>query len=99
MARAILHTIWATPQSARRAGGRRRRRRRYSPQGVHLLRYNSIMQRHKNPLYFVWASMRQRCLNPKAVQFKNYGGRGITVCDRWKNFDAFIADMGPRPEG
>mgnify|MGYP000858894499 len=41
--------------------------------------------------------MRQRCENPEAEGFKNYGGRGISVCDRWQSYTAFLADMGPRP--
>jgi hypothetical protein len=56
----------------------------------------------RSPLYgtyLSWINMRQRCENPKATQFKDYGGRGITVCARWADFDAFLADMGPRPEG
>ena len=43
--------------------------------------------------------MLTRCTNPKAAQYENYGGRGITVCDRWRSFDNFLADMGERPEG
>jgi hypothetical protein len=43
--------------------------------------------------------MLQRCRNPKDVGFRNYGGRGITVCDRWRDFANFLADMGERPEG
>jgi hypothetical protein len=43
--------------------------------------------------------MRKRCRNPKAQNYKHYGGRGITVCDRWQEFSAFIEDMGERPEG
>lgn len=38
-----------------------------------------------NPLYKVWAGIKARCLNPKAANFYRYGGRGITVCDEWKN--------------
>ena len=42
--------------------------------------------------------MRQRCLNPKTHQFKDWGGRGITVCDRWlHSFENFLADMGECP--
>jgi hypothetical protein len=42
--------------------------------------------------------MKQRCRNPKSDNFKHYGGRGIIVCDRWEKFDAFLEDMGLRPE-
>lgn len=48
--------------------------------------------------YFVWKTMKARCRNPKNLEFKNYGGRGIKVCDRWLNsFEAFLGDMGRRP--
>ena len=47
----------------------------------------------------VFHSMRQRCNNPNAVGYKNYGGRGIKVCDRWSQFSAFLEDMGEPPEG
>lgn len=44
----------------------------------------------------IWVKMVQRCTNPNDVGYKNYGGRGIQVCDRWHNsFEAFYADMGP----
>lgn len=48
--------------------------------------------------YNVWSSMIQRCHNPKNTAYPYYGGRGITVCDRWrKSFVAFLADVGERP--
>jgi hypothetical protein len=49
--------------------------------------------------YDVWCKMKARCLNPHDEAYKNYGERGITVCDRWKDdFSAFLSDMGRRPE-
>jgi len=53
-----------------------------------------------HPLYNVWQSMKRRCDNPNAKPFKDYGGRGIFVCDRWLNsFSNFVSDMPPRPAG
>lgn len=47
-----------------------------------------------------WAGMKQRCLNPRSAQYHNYGGRGISICERWADsFANFLADMGERPEG
>lgn len=48
--------------------------------------------------YMVWCDMKSRCFNDKNIAYKNYGGRGITVCDRWKkSFNNFYEDMGDRP--
>ena len=43
--------------------------------------------------------MKARCLNPKNAKFSSYGGRGITVCDRWLIFENFLADMSEAPSG
>jgi hypothetical protein len=52
----------------------------------------------QSPEYGVWHSMKGRCGTPTYPGFANYGGRGITVCDRWQNsFESFYEDMGPRP--
>lgn len=54
----------------------------------------------KTPEYEVWARMITRCTNPKASRYDRYGGRGITVCERWRqSFENFLADMGKLPPG
>ena len=53
----------------------------------------------KTRIYQRWAGMIQRCENPNHKGYNNYGGRGITVCDRWKDFDNFYKDMGECPKG
>lgn len=54
---------------------------------------------YATPTYRSWSSMLTRCTNPSNHKFASYGGRGITVCDAWKCFEAFHADMGDRPLG
>lgn len=49
--------------------------------------------------YNSWLGMKQRCFNPDHPSYKNYGGRGISICERWASFDNFLADMGKRPPG
>lgn len=51
----------------------------------------------KTPEYNIWCAMKKRCTNPKCKDYKDYGGRGITVCPEWEKFEAFRDDMGPRP--
>jgi len=58
----------------------------------HNLRYSSE--------YSIWCNMKTRCTNPKFKQWKDYGGRGITICPEWLNsFEQFFKDMGKRPDG
>lgn len=53
----------------------------------------------QDPLYYVWWTMRRRCERPSRREAARYQGRGIVVCERWKSFAAFKADMSPRPTG
>jgi len=55
--------------------------------------------RSKTPLYRVWRAMRSRCENENVSAYPRYGGRGITICERWKKFENFLADMGSPPRG
>jgi len=59
---------------------------------------NSTHHMTKTPEYVAWQDMRNRCYREKTTKFKHYGGRGITVCDEWRNdFMAFFKHIGPRP--
>jgi len=56
----------------------------------------------QTPTYNSWCRMVQRCTDPKRHNFKHYGGRGISICERWRGkdgFSNFLADMGERPAG
>lgn len=55
--------------------------------------------RTKTPEYSTWGSIKTRCFNPKHDGYARYGGRGVTMCQRWReSYEAFLADMGPKPE-
>lgn len=49
------------------------------------------------PEHKVWNGIKKRCLDPNAPVYSKYGGRGITLCERWRDFSNFLADMGPKP--
>jgi hypothetical protein len=49
--------------------------------------------------YTSWRAMHDRCANKNSERYAEYGGRGITVCEQWKQFETFLSDMGERPPG
>ena len=82
-------------------------RRRLSPNGTGscgCLRREVAAESHRTHggrrgrLYRIWSNMKRRCENPRAQNWAYYGGRGIVVCERWRNdFPAFVADVGEPP--
>jgi len=53
----------------------------------------------EHPLYYVWANMKARCKDSNRPDYIWYGARGITYCERWESFDAWLEDVPSRPEG
>lgn len=73
-----------------------RTKHRPSPRHCGCQHGNKTHGKSRTPLHRIWAGMKQRCNNPKSKDYPNWGGRGITVCDRWSgSFEAFAEDMGP----
>jgi hypothetical protein len=79
-----------TPRTCKNCAPKARQNRLKLPKG----KYN----KKTHPSYGSWYAMWRRCTSPIHVNYHNYGGRGISVCDRWKSFDSFVDDMGPKPD-
>lgn len=70
--------------------------------GKHTRSCGCITRKHglsNDKTFMCWKSMKNRCYSKSFINYHNYGGRGIIVCDRWMTFENFIEDMGERPEG
>jgi FtsK/SpoIIIE family len=67
--------------------------------GPAFVKHGHTARGKRSPTYNSWRKMRDRCLNPRSDQYADWGGRGITVCDRWAEFSNFLEDMGERPAG
>jgi hypothetical protein len=61
------------------------------------IRHGHARKGSRSAEHRIWGEMIQRCTNPQSKAWNDYGGRGITVCDRWRDFARFYADMGARP--
>lgn len=75
------------------------RRDRSNDRPTSLPRHGHASGYKMSATYISWRAMLQRCTNPKTIQYRFYGGRGIAVCNQWRSFEAFLADMGERPAG
>lgn len=65
---------------------------------AHATKHGDNVPGHRAGEYSAWSAAIHRCTNPNNMHWKDYGGRGITVCDRWRNsYPAFLADMGRKP--
>jgi hypothetical protein len=67
--------------------------------GITAITHGATKDRKVTRAYQAWKAMKVRCQNTKSKYFKNYGGRGITICERWQSFTNFLADMGECPAG
>jgi len=66
--------------------------------GNRAIDHGGARRKQRLPEYGVWLGMRRRCSDKNSPSYKDYGGRGITVCERWaSDFAAFLSDMGQRP--
>src|SRR5581483_12352522 len=72
---------------------------KYGPKKKKKHGHTTKVEGHATPTYHTWVGMKSRCSNKKGRRYGDYGGRGITVCDRWMAFENFLADMGEKPEG
>jgi hypothetical protein len=63
------------------------------------LRHGHARANQESREFSCWRGMIYRCSSSNRTDYSNYAGRGISVCDRWKSFEHFLADMGSRPEG
>lgn len=75
------------------------RREKARERALTCTQHGHASKRSSTPTYRTWSGMKRRCCVPSDRGFKNYGGRGIQVCHRWREFGNFLRDMGVRPSG
>lgn len=66
--------------------------------GISTIRHGESHAARKTKEYAIWQAMIQRCSNPNSNSWRKYGARGITVCERWQSYEAFLSDMGRKPD-
>lgn len=95
----LLRAAYVAKGKAQTAEERSEARRGHRGHLVHGHSADGVLSSGYTPEYSSWQSMRQRCLNPNRPDYHLWGGRGITICERWSDYRNFYADMGPRPAG
>jgi hypothetical protein len=93
----VVYAGWCNLQSGRSKSCGCLQREYATLKGTNSATHRESCGGHPTTEYHTWQGIWQRCYNPKASSFKHYGGRGITVCDRWTDFTCFLADMGRKP--
>lgn len=83
----------------RSCGCLQRETRRVMASVANLQHGHALRSGTRTRIYNVWVQMKWRCRSPKSPMYHHYGGRGIAVCERWLNFENFLADMGEPPKG
>src|SRR2546427_1038477 len=102
--RAKMSASWTPEKRAKRSASwtleKRESRSKEMTKHGHCGQRVSGRQQPPSPTYRSWYSLTARCTNPNTPDYPRYGGRGITVCERWReDFRNFLADMGERPAG
>lgn len=78
----------------------RAERERFAADRAKVVALNARRRENDSPTHISWRAMVQRCTDPTHDSWRNYGARGISVCERWRrSFAAFLTDMGERPPG
>lgn len=63
------------------------------------LQHGECTNKYRTKEHSIWTGIKKRCFGEYDISYKHYGGRGITLCDRWLNYENFLADMGRCPKG
>jgi hypothetical protein len=95
----LMRTISCKQCCAKRIGNEHLFKHGYASRELYIDELGNTKRKKHFHIYNIWTHIRDRCLNPKSKSYKDYGGRGIKICDRWSSFENFIEDIGDRPIG
>lgn len=90
---AFIHTAKLVNGETRSCGCLRRENSRKLASGLDHALYATKHGLSHHPVYVAWCNMRKRCEDPSNPGYRNYGARGISICDRWQNVELFFGDL------